>query len=462
MPKLLTTAAVQRLRPSRERLEIRDAGAPGLYLVIQTSGIKSWAMRLRRPDGRPAKLTLGKCDPSSAETQDEPVLGGALTLRQARQLANQLDRERARGIDVASLTEQRRKEERLQKANNSFADLARDFIAEHARIKNRGWRDTAKVLGLTYAPESMEPIFVRGGLAERWAKLPATEIDGHMIFSVIDEARRHAIPGMKARRAGMCDPRGRAMAAVLGKLFSWAARMRRVPANPAVGMFRPPPPTGRDRKLAETELRWLWLALDQIGGAFAGCIKLLILTGARKNEAAGMMWGELSNDLAVWELPAARTKNKKAHTVHLPPTAREILAAVPRIAGVVFSTNGKTRISGWSKIKHRIDDLMMQIARKEAKKAGRDPDLISIPPWRIHDLRRTCASGMQKLGVPAEVIERCLNHLSGSYQGVAGIYQRDPMTDAVRAALERWGAHVKGVVTGVAAVVVPMQRRGRR
>src|SRR5262245_50423288 len=101
MPQL-TVAAVRRCRPTAKRREIRDTQAPGLRLVVQTSGHKSWAMRFRRPDGKPAKLTLGVLDPSDGEPTDEPTIGGSLTLRQARQLAHQIDRQRARGVDVVA------------------------------------------------------------------------------------------------------------------------------------------------------------------------------------------------------------------------------------------------------------------------------------------------------------------------------------------------------------------------
>jgi integrase len=466
MAKLLTVAAVQRLRPTRERREVRDAGAPGLHLVIQPSGIKSWAVRLRRPDGRPAKLTLGRCVTGDAETDDEPVLGGALTLRQARELANRVDRQRAMGHDVASLTQQRRKEQRLRSAaeGRDFASVARDFVEDHCQRRNRGWKVTAKTLGLDY--RDTVPTIIAGGLCERWAAIPAAEIDSHAIFAVVDEARRHAIPGRRASTTGTSDSRGRVMANTIGKLFAWAAQHRRVATNPAVGMHRPSSPPSRHRVLSTTELRWLWLALDEIGMPFAPVIKLLMLTGARRSEVAGMEWAELSDDFSVWSLPAARSKNKLPNTVFLPPMARAIVEGVARIAQsrFIFTTTGTTPINGFSKVKLKLDGIMLKIAQEEA---GRDPDLVSIPEWRIHDIRRSVVTHMAEIGVLPHVIEEVVNHVSGHKGGVAGVYNKAAYAAEKKAALERWALHLAGVVENAPANVVSMalttvKRRGRR
>ena len=154
MAKVLTTAAVAKYVPQRARREIPDAKAPGLFLIVQPSGVKSWALRFRRPDGRSAKLTLGRVDLSDRETSDEPVIGGALTLRQARELANKIDRERARGIDVIAeqkAAKERRRSERETRAANSFGAAAVEFFRDHRTkrgIRPRRWRDDARLLGL--------------------------------------------------------------------------------------------------------------------------------------------------------------------------------------------------------------------------------------------------------------------------------------------------------------------------
>jgi integrase len=126
--------------------------------------------------------------------------------------------------------------------------------------------------------------------------------------------------------------------------------------------------------------------------------------------------------------------------------ARDILAEVPRVAGdYVFTTTGRSPISGWSKCKRGLDKAM-----------GKD-----VKPWTLHDLRRTAASGMSRLGVRSEVIERALNHVSGSFRGVAGVYQRDTLSEEVKTALERWGQHVSGLVAGKSGKVVQLKKAKR-
>src|SRR5262249_20867615 len=153
-------------------------------------------------------------------------------------------------------------------------------------------------------------------------------------------------------------------------------------------------------------------------------IKLLLLTGQRRGEVADMRWSEIDGD--VWTLPPSRTKNKQKHQVPLSSQAMTIIENVNRVAGdFVLTTTGESGLGGFSKAKARIDDLM-----KPAK------------PWVLHDLRRTCAAGMQRLGFPVEVIERALNHKSGRFAGIVQVYQVDKLHDQTRAALQAWSDHV--------------------
>jgi len=215
MSKPLTVAAVAKLRAGETRREIPEGGCPGLYLVLQPSGAKAWALRFRRPGGKPAKLTLGTCDGTGRESKGEPVIGGHLALA-ARRLATEVRRQLALGNDpaVAWLAEkQRRRVVADEKAANTFAVAARKFIDEHIVSKRgrkpRRWRETARVLGLDYPAEGGEPTEIPGGLAQRWRDKPIAEIDGHDLYSVIDEARRRGIPGLERRNEGVSDARGR-------------------------------------------------------------------------------------------------------------------------------------------------------------------------------------------------------------------------------------------------------------
>jgi integrase len=474
MAKTLTAAAVKNYRPGKVRREIPDAGCVGLHLVIQPqpSKAKSWAVRFRRPDGRPAKLTLGTCDAAGQEAEGEPAIGGHLTLAAARRLAAEIARQRALGRDPAAdrIAEKRRVRTAAgRRAANTFGPAARDFIEQHTVKRTserpRRWREIARVLGLDYPAVGGEPSTIKGGLAERWSDKPIAKIDGQEIHAVIDEARRFAIPGLPPRNSGASDPRGRKMADALGAMFKWLMRHRRgaIVANPCLGNYRPDAPHPGDRVLnsrrdvrGADELRWFWAACDAVGGPFGAVAKLLLLTGCRRDEIAKMRRDEATDDLATLLLPGARTKNNLPHVVPLSGLARETLTNTPRIEGCayIFSTNGKTPVSGFSKFKRRLDAAMLAAAAKER---GSDA---AIPAWRLHDLRRTAATGMASIGVAPHIVEAVLNHVSGAKGGVAGTYNREQYEPEKRAALERWAAHVEGVVGGLAAANVVQLRGG--
>ncbi|PWU01240.1 MAG: integrase, partial [Candidatus Melainabacteria bacterium] len=182
---------------------------------------------------------------------------------------------------------------------------------------------------------------------------------------------------------------------------------------------------------------------DDASWPFAAIYKLLLLTGARREEVAGMKWSELDLDAGVWMLPGARTKNSRDHRI---PLARQAVAILDRRAiaaikeglgykdsDLVFSTTGTTSPSGFSKAKGALDARMQEILGPKFKE------------WRVHDLRRTCATGMEHLGVDLRVIEAALNHVSGTKAGIVGVYQRAEHREAVRAAFEAWDARVAGL-----------------
>ncbi len=195
----LTSAAIAKLKAGAVRREIADDGARGLYLVVQPSGTKSWALRFRRPDGRPGKLTLGPLN-SSGAAASEPILGGPLSLVMARELATLINRQRAAGIDVivAAKADKRRAE-----PADTFGQVVRDYVSSHKVRRTgerpRNWRVVARVLGLRYPPDGGEPALIRGGLAERWADKPIGEIDGHDVHAAIAEAVAHGTPGIAPR-----------------------------------------------------------------------------------------------------------------------------------------------------------------------------------------------------------------------------------------------------------------------
>jgi integrase len=319
------------------------------------------------------------------------------------------------------------------------------------------------MLGWSYASDGAPPVLIPRGLADRWRDRAVTSIDGGDLYGVVNESRRTGIPGLprghRRDSTGLSDTQGRTMAAVLSKLFGWLVEHRHVTSNPALGMYKPAPARARDRVLnvkadvrRADELRFLWSATDTLSPQFSVLLKLLLLTGCRLRELAHMRWDELTDDLATLRLPGARTKNHLAHDVYLAPLACDPLAALPRFASCpyVFTTNGKTPVSGFSKMKEALDVAMLALAREER---GADA---TIPPWRTHDLRRSCATGMAGIGVAPHVIEACLNHVSGSRAGVAGVYNREQYEPEKRVAWQRWASHVEGLVNGQARNVVAL------
>jgi integrase len=452
LAKTLTAAAVRNTLPGKARREIPDAGCPGLHLVIQPSGRKSWALRFRRPGGKSAKLTLGPADLSGKEMEGEPVVGSPLTLAAARRLASEVNRQRAMGRDVVA--------DQKKQHDQFFGAAARDFVETHAMKETRRWQEQARLLGLRAGGEGLEAI--PGGLADRWARRPVAEIDSHLIHDIVDEVRRRGVPGLERRSARPTEAMARVMFGCLSKMFSWLVQNRRIEKNPCAGLHRPRASGPRDRVLTDDELRWFFVASGELGEPFGPLLKILVLTGQRLNEVAAMTRSELGADndgRPIWTLPKTRTKNKKIHVVPLSPMVHELIDGARKIEGsaFIFTTTGKTPVSGWSKIKKRLDARMIELSQAEG--AG------AIPPWHIHDLRRTCASGLQCLKIPLPVTERVLNHISGSLGGIVGVYQRYDYSDEKREALERWAMHVRALTGGsnislLSHRVIPMRKGG--
>jgi integrase len=434
--KALTAAAALKLNAVDERREVPDGR--GLYLVIQTSGTKSWVFRYRSPtSGRHTKLTLGPVDLSNREVSGEPIVGMPLSLAGARQLMAALKREVAMGKDPAVKVRQ----EKIKTVDNYAAAVA-DYV-DHISCTRREWKATAATLGLK-PDDSGEPKPTKAGLCNRWRDRPVTSITEDDIFAVIDEARRRGVPGIGRRARGPNESRARAMHAALSSLFAWLKENRKIKVSPLDALKRPKAPIARERTLSDAEVRKFWQATGSLTPAFRDSLRLMLILGQRRSEVAGMRRSELSADLSTWTIPPSRTKNKREHTIALPPQAREIIAEVESIsADLLFTISGKGAVSGWGKLKERLAALM------------------GVTDWRIHDLRRTAITGMARAGADLHVIERAVNHTSGSFGGIVGVYQKHKFQDEVKAALEAWANLVTTIVEGRATNVTPIRRADR-
>jgi integrase len=251
-----------------------------------------------------------------------------------------------------------------------------------------------------------------------------SDISKRDVLDVIEEIDARGSPGA-AKRA----------LAYLRKFFNWCAERDIITTPPSDRIRSSHADVKRDRVLSEEELYYLLRALDAEQSIFGPLIRVLLLTGQRRGEVAGMSWSELrdpSNGNAVWEIPGNRTKNKQSHIVPLQAETQELLLRMPRTSNLVFTTNGEAPVSGFGKVKARLDARIATMRRSD----GREP----MSAWTFHDLRRTMVTVMnEKLKIAPHVVEAVVNHMSGlAKAGVAGVYNRALYFDDRRRALVLW------------------------
>lgn len=241
------------------------------------------------------------------------------------------------------------------------------------------------------------------------------------------------LDAVKAERGPIAANRLRAVARAC---WGWAVRRGALDVNPWQSTPRPARETARDRVLTDAEVGDLWHAAGAMDALWAAILRLLLLTGQRRGEVAGMLWAEVDLTANIWTLPGERTKNGKSHTVPLSADALAVLRQVKRWAGAVLTHEGARRTvpSGFGRTKGRLDAVML----RAAEEAGR-----MMAPWTVHDIRRTVATGLQRLGVKLEVTEAVLNHVSGSRAGIVGVYQRHGWDREKAEAMDAWAAHVR-------------------
>lgn len=229
--------------------------------------------------------------------------------------------------------------------------------------------------------------------------------------------------------------------AQLRACWGWACKRGALAANPWAATPRPlPRETPRERVLTDWEVGALYRVAGAMPHSQGVMVRLLILTGQRRSEIAELEWREVDLAGAALDLPASRTKNHMPHSVPLVPTAVELLESVPKPEGTVYVFEGsaKTPFSGFGRLKARL--------AKALAKAAAEAE-VRVEPWTLHDLRRTAATGLQRLGIRLEVTEAVLNHISGSRAGIVGVYQRHGWAAEKRAALEAWASHVLALVS---------------
>jgi integrase len=231
---------------------------------------------------------------------------------------------------------------------------------------------------------------------------------------------------VKARTAPIAANR---TLSLITKIFNWALKEELIDTSPASRIDRPGQETERERSLSAEEIRVVWRLFDEIGYPWGTLYKVLLVTGQRRGEVAGMKWSEISAD--SWRLPSDRAKKGKGQLVPLSSLAREILNETPQIGELVFrSAHGDRLLQGWSKAGQRLRRLCGD-----------------MEPWRLHDLRRTFATHLRSIGVDRLVVSKLLNHAEG---GVTKIYDRYTADPEKTAAMERWANRLREIISGSA------------
>jgi len=401
---------VEAIKPDpNQRLELPDPALSGLYLVVQPSGAKSWALRYRYA-GKPKKLTLGRW----------PVMG----LADARAAASNAIEAVDYGNDP-SAAKKATKAARLETQ-----------LSERDKIKTLVEKFGARHLSTLKSGETVKRELNRHVVAI-WGERDIQTITKRDVIDLLD---------------GIADS-GRIVTAnrvraYLNKFLSWCVERDIIKQSPAMGVKPAAKEKSRDRVLTDQEIKWFWQACTVEGQPWGHLGKMLLLTGQRLGEVVNMTDREITGDL--WHLTADRTKNGRAHDVALSEAARAILGAVERVKGGagIFTTNGASALQGYHKGRNHIAKRMAEIASHEAGEA------MEIPHWTFHDLRRTAATGMARLGIPVRVTEAVLNHVSGTAGGIVGVYQRHDYADEKRNALDAWARFVGDLVDGASDNVV--------
>jgi integrase len=375
MRRKLSPKLIEHLKsPGPKRLDVWDTVLQCFGLRISPTGRKAWFVIVRL-DGRQKRITIGTYP--------------AVSLAEARTEARKIIRDAQLGVFNDS----------NRCSALTLGGTVPLFIQLYAKPKNRGWKESERLL------EKFQPLFTK----------PLIDITRGDIVRILDEIVVSGTP-YRANRA----------LAALKKLMSWALDRGMIDVNPVAGLKPPHKEQARERVLSDAELGCVMAAATAEAYPFGDATKLLILTGQRRGEVAEMRWSEVDLERMIWTIPSPRSKNGLAHAVPLSDAAVKVIRSLPRFlaSDFLFTTTGQAPISGFGRAKDRLDAA------------------VGTADWRTHDLRRTVATGMARIGVAPYVVEKVLNHKSGIISGVAAVYNRYGYETEKRSALDKWAKHV--------------------
>ena len=387
------------------QLEFTDRDYVPLYLQLNPGGTKTWRVRYYGKDGGTAKL---------GRYPD-------LMPKDAREKAQKFEPSPARTDNEELLIE----------------NVVSTFIERYAKKRNRKhWPQTQRIFDTYVLPE--------------WRGRSIFDIKRRAVIELLDKIEDGKLE-RKGRKLGG-PAQADAVLAAVRKLMNWYAVRDEDYSSPIVrGMKRTDSKErARKRVLSDDEIRALWTATDIPNDAgalnvYCATIRTLLLTAQRRGKVAGIKRSDI-NDAGVWN-PVDETEgaNKQVGLVPLSQTSRDLIASQPIIDGsdFVFSVKGRTPFNGWGKSKHELDERMLDVLRQQAEDAGQDPEKVTLPNWRVHDLRRTAKTLMMRAAVRPDISERVLGHVIA---GVEGVYDQHTYLDEKADALEKLAALIDRII----------------
>jgi len=387
MPRVKLTKTVIDALPTPWKETVHwDTGCPGFGVKITPKGRKIFVVLYRTAGGgsRLRKYTIGPY--------------GRVTLNQARVTAQKVFAAKLDGRDLAA----EKKDSRKRMVADRVDDLLEAFIAQHVS-QNRSAPEISRML--------------RREIGSAWGSRSIHEISKRDVIYMVSAIEQRGAPAAanKALKA-------------IKTFFRWSVGRAVLDRSPADGVPLPAKQVARDRVLSDSELARVILAARQIGGPYGDIVEVLALTGQRREEVARCTWDEIDPKTRTWTISSERTKNGKSHQLHLSDPVIAVLRRADERGKFVLSLSGDSSFQNFSAAKRELDKLS------------------GLTGWRLHDLRRTCVSGMARLGIAPHVADKILNPQGGTISGVAAVYQRHDFLAERKEALEMWDSHIRQII----------------
>jgi integrase len=415
--KALKPAKPKQPNQKRPHDEFMDDLVQGFGVRVNDKGRKTFILIARYPGSRhPTRRALGQYEKG-------------MSLESARKKAGEWRRLLADGVDPKVDIERKRKEEARSRAD-SFATVAETYI-EH--IKRAGYRSARDV-----------ELCLEREFTSRWGKRPIREIERRDVIEVLDAIVKRDAP-YAAHNA----------LAHLRSMFNWACERHDLETSPC-DRIKPSRIIGskefRQRVLSDDELRAFWRATGRMGYPFGNLLRMLLLTGQRRDECAGARWREFDLSRKLWTVPPERFKSESTHLVPLSDPVIELLEKLPKKFDHLFSTTlGKKPVSGFSKAKASLNKRMLRTL-----KAAAHDRKVALPPFVIHDLRRTVRTRLASLKVPDTVAEMVIGH---GRKGLQRVYDQHLYEREMRNALKLWSNRLRDIVDPPPANVVKLKAK---